>query len=444
MNKNKPNAIPWIDGFPTEWKVKRFGLLFSFGKGLSITKEDLQDEGVPCVSYGEIHSRYGFEVSPERHLLRCVDTKYLRTDKSALLQFGDFLFADTSEDIEGSGNFTYLNSKVTTFAGYHTIRARANEVVNFRYIAYIFDSLLFRTQIRAKVSGVKVYSITHNILKDTKLLLPPLPEQNAITAFLDEKCSIVDSIIKDMNEQIDILNQYKKTVITETITKGLDKNAPMKVSGIEWIGKIPAHWEIKRLKYLLRNPLQYGANETGEPFEENEIRYIRITDITLDNKLKDEDKLSLPLKIAKPYLLQDGDILFARSGATVGKTFLYHSDYGISAFAGYMIKADCDRNKYLSLFVYYSTLSVNYEQWLQLVFTQATIQNIGANKYENLYITCPPVDEQQKIIAYLNSQCAEINKLISDKQASIQTMQDYKKSLIYEYTTGKKRVKGFV
>jgi type I restriction enzyme S subunit len=283
--------------------------------------------------------------------------------------------------------------------------------------------------------------MTQRDLKSDVLPCPPYKEQQTIASFLDTQCEKIDGIIADTEQQIEVLKQYKTSLITETVTKGLDKSVPMKDSGIEWIGKIPARWEVKRLKYILKTPLQYGANESGDDYDVSLPRYIRITDISLDNELKNEDKLSLPLNIAKPYLLNDGDILFARSGATVGKSFIFNKRYGQAAFAGYLIRAVCDIEKYFPKYIYYITLDTGYEQWLQMVFTQATIQNIGANRYENLIITSPPSTEQQTIASFLDDKCEKIDRLISDKQKSIETIKSYKKSLIYEYVTGKKRVK---
>jgi type I restriction enzyme S subunit len=436
----KSSGIEWIGDIPHDWEVKRHGFLFTFGKGLGITKEDLQDEGIPCVSYGEIHSKYGFEVDPVKNSLRCVDEKYLKTDRNSLLKYGDFIFADTSEDIEGSGNFTYLNSDEKTFAGYHTIIIRLIENLSQRYIAYFFDSISFRTQIREKVWGIKVYSITKQILKNTKVIIPYPDEQKAIAAFLDTQCGKIDSIIAELEQQIEILKQYKTSLITETVTKGLNKNVPMKDSGIDWIGKVPAHWEVIRLKYLLKTSLQYGANEVGIPPDNENPRYIRITDITIDGKLKEDEALSLELKIAKPYILVDKDLLFARSGATVGKTFYYESKYGISAFAGYLIRASIKQDIQHSKFLYYYTLGNKYEIWKSFVFTQATIPNISADKYNDCPIICPPLSEQKTIASFLDKKCEEITSIIEEKQLSIDTMKAYKKSLIYEYVTGKKRV----
>lgn len=244
--KYKASEVGWIGEIPDEWKGKRFRFLFSFNNGLNITKENLQDEGIPCVSYGEIHSKYGFQVDPEKNELKCVDKKYIETSSKSLLKYGDFVFADTSEDIEGSGNFTYLNGNSATFAGYHTIITRPVENFIHRYVAYLFDSLIYRTQIRSEVSGIKVYSITKNILKDTIVILPPIPEQQAIATFLDRETDRINGIITKQTQMIDLLKEKRSALITQAVTKGLDPNAKMKSSGVKWIGEIPEKWEIRK------------------------------------------------------------------------------------------------------------------------------------------------------------------------------------------------------
>lgn len=216
--KMKDSGVEWIGEIPEHWKVKRFRYVFNLGKGLTITKENLQDNGIACVNYGEIHSKYGFEVNPEIHELKCVDKEYLKSSPNALLKHGDFVFADTSEDIEGSGNFTYLNSSQKTFAGYHTVIARPKLFVNSRFLAYSFDSLSFRNQIRNKVKGVKVYSITQSILSEPFVWLPTLKEQKEIVEFLDKKCVSYDQSINLNVKQIDKLKEYKSTLIDSAVT----------------------------------------------------------------------------------------------------------------------------------------------------------------------------------------------------------------------------------
>lgn len=216
--KLKDSGVEWIGEIPEHWGVKRFRYVFKLSKGLTITKENLQDEGIPCVNYGEIHSRFGFEVDPNVHELKCVNIEYLNNSSNALLNEGDFVFADTSEDIEGSGNFTYLNSNRKTFAGYHTVIARPKLKVNSRFLAYSFDSLPFRNQLRKKVKGVKVYSITQSILSVPIVWLPTLEEQNDIVKHLDIKCSKYNQLIHQQETQINKLKEYKATLIDSAVT----------------------------------------------------------------------------------------------------------------------------------------------------------------------------------------------------------------------------------
>lgn len=277
-------------------------------------------------------------------------------------------------------------------------------------------------------------------LCNLRLVKPPFNEQQQIADYLDKMCGEIDRVVETEKSLIERLKEYKQSVITEAVTKGLDKSVPLKDSGIEWIGKIPLHWEIQRLKQLISKPLQYGANESGEIYNEDYPRYIRITDINVeDNSLKEDGKLSLSIEKAKDYILENNDILFARSGATVGKTFLYKSEYGLSAFAGYLIRAKINK-KIRAQYLYYYTLSKVYEEWKNRIFIQATIQNIGANKYNNLEISLPLFEEQKKIIDYLDKKCSEIDKAISGKEQLIEKLTEYKKSLIYECVTGKRKV----
>lgn len=271
--------------------------------------------------------------------------------------------------------------------------------------------------------------------------VPPILEQQRIVTAIDENVGKVDALIANVQAQIEKLKAYKQSLITEVVTKGLDPAVPMKDSGIEWIGKIAETHTIFRLKYLLDSPMQYGANESGDKFIEDSVRYIRITDITADGKLKnDENNQYLPLDAADGYILKDKDVLFARSGGTVGKSFLYQEDYGTSAFAGYLIKAECDQSALLPEYLIYYSQSSLYELWKNMIFIQATIQNIGANKYSNMEIPVPPIDEQATIVEYLEGKCAQIDRLIAIKQAKIEKLEQYKRSLIYEYVTGKREV----
>lgn len=206
-----------------------------------------------------------------------------------------------------------------------------------------------------------------------------------------------------------------------------------KDSGLEWLGMVPEHWEIAPLKYLLSEPLQYGANESADNCNPLEPRYIRITDITEDGKLRKSTYRTLPYQKAEGYMLKKGDILFARSGATVGKTFLFEEDYD-ACFAGYLIKASCNE-KLLPMFLYYFTSSNSYENWKNSIFNQATIQNIGADKYCTLPIPTPSSEEQEGIINFLSKKVGQIDALISEKEKMVEDLKAYRSSLITETVT---------
>ena len=223
---------------------------------------------------------------------------------------------------------------------------------------------------------------------------------------------------------------------THNVFRGKFNPYPIyKHSGIEWLGRIPARWEVKRLKHLLVEPLKYGANEPAEHTEHNLPRYIRITDIREEGTLRDDSFRSLPEDIAKPYLLVDGDILFARSGATVGKTFRYHPSWGKAAYAGYLIRARLDKFKAESNFVEYFTRSQGYAGWLQNNFIQATIQNVSAERYASLRISIPPLPEQCAIAAFLDRETARIDALVAKKERLIELLKEKRAVLISHAVT---------
>jgi|26BtaG_2_1085354.scaffolds.fasta_scaffold08321_2 type I restriction enzyme S subunit len=213
----KDSGVDRIDKLPEHWEVKKFRFSFKFQRGLNITKDDLRDKGVLCLNYGEIHSKYGFELLPE-HKLKYVDDKYTETNYKSLLNNGDFVFADTSEDIAGSGNFSYINGMMQVFAGYHTLIAKPIIDFDSRFVAYLLDSRAFRGQVQQRVKGVKVYSITQSILKSTYIWLPPIDEQVKIVQELDSEMKLINEAIQSYKTQIDRLKEYKTILINQAVT----------------------------------------------------------------------------------------------------------------------------------------------------------------------------------------------------------------------------------
>ena len=218
----KPSGIEWLGDVAEGWELKPLRSVFKFSKGLTITKENLQDEGVYCVNYGEVHSKYGFRLNPLVHPLRCVAPEYLLTNPDALIRDGDFVFADTSEDLEGSGNFTHLRSDDPIFAGYHTIIARPRKDTCSLFLAYQLHSSAFRSQIQRQVKGVKVFSISQGILKAAKCLMPPLPEQTAIAEFLEAELAKFDTLTAEAQRAIDLLQERRTALISAAVTGQID------------------------------------------------------------------------------------------------------------------------------------------------------------------------------------------------------------------------------
>jgi len=273
-------------------------------------------------------------------------------------------------------------------------------------------------------------------IKGQSCIKPPLSEQKQIAAFLDHETRRMDALIARQLRLIELLKEKRQAVISHAVTKGLNPNAPMKDSGIEWLGEVPEHWVIKPLKRLLSKKLQYGANESGDADEPSHPRYIRITDFGSDGFLKSDTFRSLPPDLAHPYLLKDRDLLFARSGATVGKTFLFKNYSGIACFAGYLILAR-PSGKLNSEFLYYFTRSTEYETWKNSIFIQATIQNIGADKYEMLSVPTPPISEQVTIVNHLDNRTQQIDRLIERAESSIAFTRERRTALISAAVTGK-------
>lgn len=214
----KDSGIEWIGEVPKHWKISKMKYNYHMNKGLSITKENLEDAGVPVISYGEIHSKYGFNFDPKTHYVKCVNEEYLETAKTALISTGDFIYADTSEDISGTGNFTCFIGEGLCFAGYHTIILKAKAKENYKFYSYLFESTMFRSQIQKNVKGIKVFSITQKILKEVYRWSPTNKEQQQIVEFLDNKTSKIDSLISDKEKMITEYEAYKKSLIYEYVT----------------------------------------------------------------------------------------------------------------------------------------------------------------------------------------------------------------------------------
>ena len=231
-----------------------------------------------------------------------------------------------------------------------------------------------------------------------------------------------------------IAEMKRQAVISNAVTKGLNPNATMKDSGIEWIGKVPAHWEVKKLKYVCLSSALYGANIAATHYQETGIRFLRTTDITDDGQLKKEG-VFLPEELVRDYILNDGDILLSRSG-TVGRSFLYQSKlHGPCAYAGYLVRFVPNPHT-LPRYVFFFTKTHAFERFLRLMAISATIENVNADKYANVHLPIPPLEEQEEIADYLDRETKQIDALIEEYEMAIGLLKERRTALISAAVTG--------
>lgn len=212
----KPSGVDWIGNIPSHWQVRRLKHIFIGSTGVNITKSDLVDEGCPVISYGQIHSKDNPGTRIVEDLIRYIPQE--KTQEKAKAEYGDFIFADTSEDLEGCGNCVWVDRETPLFAGYHTILLKCLEPIKSSYLAYLFRTDEWRDQIRSRVYGVKVYSITQSILSLTTTLFPPLEEQVRIAEYLDKRCAEIDEAKERKQRQIELLREMKQIIISDAVT----------------------------------------------------------------------------------------------------------------------------------------------------------------------------------------------------------------------------------
>jgi restriction endonuclease S subunit len=242
-----------------------------------------------------------------------------------------------------------------------------------------------------------------------------------------------------------LIREQREALISQATGAGLDGCATRKLAGVAWLGEIPAHWRVTRLKFIRSGAFLYGASEPAAGADRNCPRYIRITDLTEDGALRADTFQSLPEHLAAPYLLRHGDVLFARSGATVGKTFRYREEWGRACFASYLVRLRADRLQILPDYLYYYTQSRAFQHEVRLSTVQATIANVSADRYGNFSIPLPPIEEQRSIVEFLDRRTRVIDSLSRTIGLHIERLREYRAALVVDSVTrGRLKAKGGV
>ena len=306
-------------------------------------------------------------------------------------------------------------------------------VSDIRFINYLFNTREFQKELRKYAKGIleiRLRVSSYDIFK-RDIPLPPLTEQQKIADFLDKKCSQIDSLRADIEKQIEILEEFKKSVITEAITKGLDPNVEMKDSGIECIGEIPKDWKISKFKYIASIKSNLVSPDGFEDYPQ----------ISPDNIEKNSGRLLNYNTVEESgiisgnHLFYKGQIIYSKIRPNLNKAIIAPFT-GLCSADMYPIETGINTQ-----FLLYAMLSYYFVEQVSLVIKdRVKMPKINQDELGLIYVSVPPIDEQINIVEFLEQQCSEINSLIDAKRNQLNIVDAYKKSLIYEYVTGKKEV----
>ncbi|MGJ1288546.1 restriction endonuclease subunit S [Sphingobacterium multivorum] len=340
--KYKDSGIEWLGEIPEHWELSRLKHLFK-------EKKKVLNFSLPAgsISFGEVVFKDDEKIpeSTKATYQEVLKGDYLINPLNLNYDLISLRIALSAIDVVVSSGYIVIQDVIQLNKNY------------YKWLLHQYDV----SYMKLLGSGVR-QTISFNNIANSELPYPNLDEQEVIANFLNEKCEKIDAAINLKELQIEKLKELRQIIIHDAVTKGIShfkgEIVPTKYSGIDWIGEIPKHWEVKRLKNVLNNKLKYGANESGIEYDKNLPRYIRISDFDYGGNLRESKKLSLPVNVAADYYLKDGDLLFARSGATVGKAYQFKlglSDDKHYCFAGYLIKAEPNIKQVLSDFLYLYT-----------------------------------------------------------------------------------------
>lgn len=432
----KPSGIDWIGDVPANWymiKLKYFSYLKGRIGWQGLTADEFIDEGPYLITgtdfeNGKIQFDRSYHISDERY----------NQAPEIQLKVGDLLVTK-----DGTvGKMAYVDTlpgKASLNSHLLLIRPLENKFDN-RFLFWLMSSSVFYGYTEYAQDGTVMASLSQEKIGNFIAYFPEITEQQAIADFLDKECAQIDSIAADLEKQIALLQQYKKSLITETVTKGLDKSVPMKDSGIEWIGEIPAHWDVEPIKYRVtfhngdrgeNYPSKSELQSEGIPFIN--AGHLEGDGLNMDNMdYISEEKY----RIMGGVKLRSGDILYCLRGS-VGKNAIVDMNQGTVASSLVAIRSVRISAEYL-----YYCLNSYIEEVQRYLWDNGTAQpNLSADNLGKYKICIPTVEEQRTIVKYLNNICSQIDNLIIGKRKQFSIIQQHKKSLIYEYVTGKKRVK---
>jgi len=430
----KQSGIPWIGEIPKEWRVSRLKHLATDKDSLIIDGDWIESNvieasGIRYLTTGNVGDGV-FKEQGQGY----ISQETFNDLNCTMVYAGDLVFSRLNYPM---GRSCIIPEKYERcVVAVDNVIFRPNKDVSRRYLMYVSMCTGFQNENALIARGATMQRMSRSQLVRVYVPIPDINVQQKIASFLDRKCAEIDEMIALQEKIVEELKAYRQSVITEAVTKGLNPDAPMKDSGIEWIGEIPEHWEVRRIKYIgkAENGLTYTPSDVCDASEG--VLVLRSSNIQ-NGKLVFEDNVyvrSAPTSL----MVKVGDIIIcSRNGSAslVGKSAVVENDLTAS-FGAFMMRFRSNHNyKYIN-FLLTSTIS-HYKQ----LFTTTTINQLTIGLVNNIEMPFIESNEEQQAIAeYLDTKCTEIDNLISIKLSKIDSLKEYKKSIIYEYVTGKKEV----
>ena len=421
LREMKDSGIDWIGAIPTEWTLapitKKLSQIVDYrGK----TPEKV-DEGIFLVTAKNIKDgKIDYNISKE--YVR--ESEYSEIMHRGMPVIGDVLFT-TEAPLGSVANVDNVNIALAQ----RIIKFTPDSELNPYFLKYWIMNQGFQQFLQTLSTGSVATGIKASKLFLLPIIIPPIYEQECIVKKLDIKCSEIDTLISAIQSQIETLEEYKRSVITEAVTKGLDPDVEMKDSGVQWIGKMPVHWDCQRGKYILRYVQKPVRDDDGV------ITCFRDGEVTLRSNRREEG-----------FTMADKEIGY--QGIDVGDLVVHGMDgfagaIGISDSRGkaspVLNVLDTEQSK---RYIMYYLRSMAYNDVFVALATGIRVRSCDLrwNKLAELLHPLPPIEEQQAIVEHIDSVLERTNAIIADKKQQIETIEEYKKSLIFEYVTGKKEV----
>jgi type I restriction enzyme S subunit len=417
MREMKNSGIEYVGEIPAHWNMHP--LYYYFGERKH--KNSLgQEDNLLSLSYGDIIRK---DINSNGGLLPESFNTY------NIIETGDIIIRPTDLQNDKRSLRTGLAKEhgIITSAYIALMPTKPVNVAYYHYLLHAFDVIKVFYNMG---NGVR-QGLNFSEFSRLMVLEPPIKEQNEIADNLDVKCNEINSLSVDIQTQINTLEHYKRSIITEAVTKGLNSNAEMKDSGVQWIGKVPKSWKVDKLKYHLHR------NEPRNPGDKTVLSLYRDYGVVIKDSRDDNHNVTSEDTSNYKYV-RPGDFVINKMKAWQGSVAV--SKYEGIVSPAYFVYEFTDDELYKPYF-HYLLRSCYQEEFRRLSGGIRVGQwDLPSTALDNTLVLLPPLDEQKSIANYLNMQCSEIDKVIADKNEQLATIDEYKKSLIYEYVTGKKEV----